>query len=162
MNRWENRPIEVANLLNPAFCGEILVRAIAQYQTTSQEPLPYALAFLVLPIVLHKRTREQIPAQARVQLHAWIQQHQNLRVGFADRASQMVPITNESIMFLLQLNQLSIDRQGRLATRTRRGARKVPTSEEIDDCYRKAQVVGRWFARAGASENVFTMWGVKP
>jgi hypothetical protein len=162
MNRWENRPIEVANLLNPAFCGEILVRVVSEYQRTSGKPFPYALAFLVLPIVLHKRTREQIPMPARVQLHAWLQQHQDVRVGFADRTKQMVPITNESMLFLLQLSQLSIDQQGHLIARIQRRIPQIQTSLEIDDCYRKARIVGRWFARAGASENVFTMWGVKP
>jgi Family of unknown function (DUF6521) len=162
MNRWEERPIEVANLLNPAFCGAILLRAISEYQRTSQEFFPYALTFLVLPIILHKNTREQIAPQTRVQLHAWIQQHQDVRVGFADRASQLVPITNESIMFLLQLNQLSIDQRGRFEAHTQRQTLRVPTSEEIDDCYRKARIVGRWFARAGVSENVFAMWGVRP
>ncbi len=162
MNLWENRPVEVANLLNPAFCGEILIRAVSQYERTSQQPFPYGLAFLVLPIVLHKRTREQIPAPARVQLHAWLQQHQDVRVGFAERTKQMVPITSESLMFLLQLDLLSIDQLGRLVARPRRRMPRIPTSREIDDCYNKAGIVGRWFARAGASENVFTMWGVKP
>jgi hypothetical protein len=162
MIRWENRPIEVANLLNPAFCGEVLFRAISECQATSRQPFPYALTFLVLPIVLHKRTREQIPIPARVQLHAWLQQHQDVRVGFAGRTKQMVPITYESMLFLLQLNQLSIDEQGHLIARIRRRPPQLQTSLEIEDCYRKARIVGRWFARAGASENVFTMWGVKP
>jgi len=162
MSPWENRPIEVANLLNPAFCGEVLVRTVSTYQASAQNPFPYALAFLVLPIVLHKRTRERIPTGGRVQLHAWLQQHQDARVGFADRTKQMVPITNEAMMFLLQLGRLSINQQGYLVARTTRRRTQIQTSDEIDDCYRKAQVVGRWFARTGASETIFTMWGVKP
>ncbi len=33
---------------------------------------------------------------------------------------------------------------------------------EIDDCYRKADFVGRWFARAGTVTTIYAMWGVKP
>lgn len=162
MNPFENRPTEVANLLNPAFCGEILLRAIAQYRTTSGQAFPYALAFLVLPIVLHKRTRESIPLRTRQQLHAWLQEHQEVRVGFAERAKEMVPFTSETVMFLLQLNQLAVSDRGELLIRRRSGARRVQTTAEIEDCYKKALLVGRWFARSGAVENVFAMWGVKP
>lgn len=162
MNPFESRPMEVANLLNPAFCGEILLRAVTQYRTTSGRAFPYALAFLVLPIVLHKRTRESIPPRTRQQLHAWLQEHQDVRVGFSERAKEMVPFTNETVIFLLQLNQLSISDRGELFISRRSRTRRVQTTAEIDDCYSKASLIGRWFARSGAVENIFAMWGVKP
>ena len=162
MNPFESRPIEVANLLNPAFCGEILLRAVTQYRTTSGRAFPYALAFLVLPIVLHKRTRESILLGTRQQLHAWLQEHQDVRVGFAERAKEMVPFANETVMFLLQLNRLSVNDRGELLANRRSRVGQVQTTTEIEDCYNKASIIGRWFARSGAVENVFAMWGVKP
>jgi len=38
MRRWEERPIEVANLLNPAFCGRLLYQSIVghtEYESKS-------------------------------------------------------------------------------------------------------------------------------
>jgi len=58
---WEHRPIEVANLFNPAFCGEVIRRCGAGYSAKLQTGMPYALAFLVLPIVLHPATRWSEP-----------------------------------------------------------------------------------------------------
>src|SRR6266699_1933084 len=75
MIRWEERPVEIANLFNPAFCGEILRRCISSYQQTNSLPLPYPLLFLVLPIILHRDTRERISPRQRLTLHAWLQKH---------------------------------------------------------------------------------------
>lgn len=163
MKTWELRPIEEAHLLNPAFCGELLRRAIRQYSVFGTSAFPYPLTFLVLPIVLHRQTRELISPNTREQLHVWLQNNQSARVGFAERAARLVPITNESLNFLLQLQVATIDNSAKLRVTT---AIKPINSEmgdaEIRDCYRKAEIIGRWFARAGNPANVYTMWGVKP
>lgn len=164
MKPWENRPIEVAHLLNPAFCGEVLRRAIGQYnETVAPRLFSYPLAFLVLPIVLHRRTRETISPTTREQLHVWLQAHQDVRVGFAERAKRMVPVTNETIAFLLQVGAITVDDMAGIAlVRQRRRRSFEQTDDEIVDCYKKAGIIGRWFARAGSVANVYTMWGVKP
>ena len=53
MRRWEERPIEVANLLNPAFCGRLLYQSIVGHSEYESKDMPYVLFFLVLPLVLH-------------------------------------------------------------------------------------------------------------
>lgn len=51
MENWEDRSKIVANLLNPAFCGEILRRAIASYNDNEENMLfPFSLLYLILPI----------------------------------------------------------------------------------------------------------------
>lgn len=163
LKRWEQRPIEEANLFNPAFCGEILRRAIAFYNKNSETRFPYPLIFLVLPIVLHKSTRESIGEKIKSPLHVWLQENQNARVGFAERAKSLIPITKEAFNFLWQLNSVGIDEN--VGIGLRKGLKKVDENqgdEEIRDCLRKAEIVGRWFARAGNTANVYTMWGVKP
>lgn len=160
MNTWEERPTEVANLLNPAFCGQLLRCAVQEHQRVSSRPLPYPLAFLVLPIVLHKATRERIRSNIRQPMHAWLQDNQEVRIGFAERAKELVPITNESLAFLLQLGVLSLDDQAGMRVRIRRNA-DGQAEGEVPDCYLKSTLVGRWFARSG-SATIYTMWGVKP
>lgn len=161
MSPWETRPIEIAHLLNPAFCGEVLRRCIRSYNSAGPRQFPFPLVFLVLPIVLHSNTRESIPANTREHLHVWLQGHQNVRIGFAERARDMVPITKEAIAFLLQVRAVAVNDLAGLRL-TRYVARNITVNEEIADCYRKAEILGRWFARAGTPAIIYTMWGVRP
>jgi hypothetical protein len=161
VNSWETRPTEIAHLLNPAFCGELLRRSIRAHNTSIPRLIPYPLLFLVLPIVLHRETRESISATTREQMHVWLQSHQNTRIGFAERAKNLVPITREAIAFLLQIGAIAVDERAGVRL-TRYVARGVPVSPEITDCQKKAEILGRWFARAGAPAAIYTMWGVKP
>ena len=163
MKSWENRPIEIANLLNPAFCGEVLRLAVGEYVKARQAAFPYSLAFLVLPIVLHRATRESIRKGERRQLHVWMQDNQEVRIRFAERASDLVPVTRESIAFLLQVNALNMDAQAGLRVVAQRRSRaSTEPRGEVADCYQKAINVGRWFARAGSPTTIYTIWGVKP
>lgn len=168
MSPWQQRPPEIAYLLNPAFCGAILRRCIQRYQKESptNATFPYPVVFLVLPIVLHQKTRASIPKHSKEQLHIWLQTNPHIRIGLAERAKQLVPITKESLSFLLQAGALKIDTETgglRLVPRYRQPSRdKSREDEEIDDCYKKAETLGRWFARAGSPTTVFTILGVAP
>ena len=68
---WAERPPEEASNLNHAFCGELICRAVAEYSRIRQAPLNFALAFTILPIVLHKRTRDELPGNASAALYGW-------------------------------------------------------------------------------------------
>jgi hypothetical protein len=158
---WERRPIEIASLLNPAFCGEVLRRCIEEYEKTASQPFPFPLLYLILPIVLHKKTRETIASQR--QLHIWLQSHEDVKIGFADRTRQLLPITKEALLFLLQVNAVALDEQARL--NIIHYQRHIPTSQkegEISSCYRAAVVIGRWFARAGSVTTIYALWGIRP
>ena len=160
---WEQRPIEEANLFNPAFCGECLRRTIYVFNNTSDQYFPYPLSFLVLPIVLHKATRELISPNSRERLHVWLQSNQRARIGFTERARSLVDITNESIKFLLLNGIVEVENEGTFkVTKNPRPIRTVSRHEEVLDCFRKAEIVGRWLARGGTIENIYTMWGIMP
>jgi ABC-3C biological conflict system middle component len=163
MIRWEERPVEIANLLNPAFCGEVLRQCIISYHKTTSRSFPYPLIFLVLPIVLHRGTRERISSLQRQSLHVWLQRNQDLKIGFGERASELIPITKEAIIFLLQAEAIRLDEQAGLINQPYPNVTIDGQNQgEIADCYRKAELVGRWFARAGTATTIFAMWGVRP
>jgi ABC-three component (ABC-3C) system Middle Component 3 len=160
---WELRPIEVAHLLNPAFCGEVLCCAVRKYNDQSDEAFPFSLSFLVLPIVLHQSTRARILPNTREQMHVWLQANQDVRIGFAERARRLVPYTKETLSFLAQVDAIQIDKNAGIILLRGAKRRTTPqTDDEVSDCYKKSGIVGRWFARAGNPANVYTMWGVKP
>lgn len=166
MTPWDMRPIEVASLLNPAFCGWILMKCIETYEAEANSAFSYPLAFLTLPILLHRETREQISPRQRVPMHAWLQEHPQAKIGFAERTRSLIPVTNESLALYLQNAAVALDESGSLRIRKHidvdRFVRDYGELGDIMDCFRKAAIVGRWFARGGTPTTIFATWGVKP
>lgn len=163
MTVWEERPVEVANLFNPAFCGEIIRLCTKAYVKEANQGFPYLLAFLVLPILMYDNTRATMEARRYTYLYNWVQDYPYLRVDFAIRVRELIPITQEALAFLLQLEALALDDEGCLVARRYR-RRGVSSQEEaqIKDFYNKAELLGKWFARAGDVRTIYAIWGVQP
>jgi hypothetical protein len=168
MSPWTERPTEVANLLNPAFVGVLLRKAVEGYTDEAEMGLPYELAFLVVPLCLHPNTMSRLPARAAsTPLHAWLQREENrdVLVSFGDRVSSLVPFTREAIVFAGQRGVITFNDSGRLqiGDAPLRGITTYPnTSDGIKQAVRRAEFVGRWFALAGTTTTVFSLLGVRP
>ncbi|MGH8614688.1 MAG: ABC-three component system protein [Gammaproteobacteria bacterium] len=165
MKAWQERTAEEAHLLNPAFSGLLITRAVDEYTRSAAQPLPYALAFLVLPVVLHKRTREALPGSVSTSLAVWLQAKPETRVGFAARTRALLPFTREAIAFLLARGVLIVAEAGGLGrgpTDVRGIARVARMSDEVASCITSAQLVGRWFARSGSPHSIIALWGLRP
>ena len=165
MSRWESRPQEEANLLNPPFCALILSLAVEDYAKSIQDGMPFALAFLVLPIVLHKSTRDALPQRTTRALSSWLDEHEDLRATFAERARALSPYVREALLYSFAHDRLRLSDQGHLllGTKTRGFASYVAAAtDEVKACLTKAQFVGRWLTSAGNVPTIFALWGVRP
>lgn len=165
MTPWAERPSEVANLLNPAFCGLLLREAVSGYESATPAGMPFPLAFLVLPVVLHEATRGLLPGTTRTSLHAWLQENPQARVNFAERARELNPWTREALLYLAARGAVRFAEGGvvRAAGKLSRGRTALEEgSAEVKLCLQKAKLVGKWFALAGDTATVFQMWGVRP
>jgi hypothetical protein len=168
MSPWAERPTEVANLLNPAFVGVLLRKAVDGYTAEAEMGLPFELAFLVVPLCLHPATVSRLPARAAsTPLHTWLQREENrdVLVSFGDRVSALVPFTREAIVFAGQRGVITFDDTGRLQAGDGplRGISTYPnTSDDIKQAVRRAEFVGRWFALAGTTTTIFSLLGVRP
>lgn len=162
MNSWENRAKETAYLLNPAFCGRLIYTTVRKYNMFSNRALPFPLVYLILPLVLHKATREKI--SSRTQFLVWLERYPELLIGFAPRAKELIEITNEAIEFLLQTQVLSLNDQAELEVNsTIKNLSEIKfTDEEIKECLQKSEHIGRWFAATGKVETIFIGLGVRP
>jgi hypothetical protein len=165
MRRWEERPIEVANLLNPAFCGRVIYQSIGGYRQAPSTDMPYALLFLVLPLVLHAPTRATINGTTR-HFQVWLNTHQEVKLGLAARARSLVPYTREAVSFLCAVGATKvIGRSGSLGIAGKLRARSratFPVSDETRECIAKARIVGRWFAKANSPATVYALCGLMP
>lgn len=161
MKSWLERSPEVSYLLNPAFCARILYGSIASYNKECKREFPFVLSYLVLPIVLHKETRQRIKTATHMQV--WLQRNQELLIGYAKRTKSLVPITSEAIEFLLQNGITSFNGDNMVITCPLKPSKlKNITDEEMIECFNKAEAVGKWFARNGTVENIYQSWGVRP
>lgn len=165
MKAWAGRPTELAYLFNPAFCGWVLREAVEGYAGVKPAGLPLPLAFLILPVVLHRVTRELVPRAVTTTLHVWLQEHPEVRVNFAERTKELAPFTREALFFLGSRGHLQMADDGTITMAGKLGRGRIELlqeSQETRDSLTKAKFVGRWFASAGETATVFQMWGVCP
>ncbi|HUM85108.1 MAG TPA: DUF6521 family protein [Lachnospiraceae bacterium] len=162
MRKWEERPRETAYLLNPAFCGRILYSTVQAYEKDCGREFPFPLIYLILPLITNTLFREKI--SSRTQLMVWLQKNPEVLIDYASRTKHLVTITNETIEFCLQTGFIELTDEGKL--HAGQGGKSLSsnkyTDSEVEDCITKGSHVGRWFARAGKIENIYTMFGVRP
>jgi hypothetical protein len=166
MLAWEKRAVEEANLFNPAFCGVLIVKAVEDFGKKTNHGFSFPLAFLVLPVVLHRGTREALPGSTITSLLPWLQDNRQQLVDFPDRVRRLKSITQEAIMFGLSQNVLAVAQDGDLHA----GLKKIPVTErsmevftrETRECIDRARFLGRWLATAGTAATIMASWGVAP
>jgi hypothetical protein len=160
---WIGRPPEQARLLNPAFIGATIWSCARGYASVDDRGLPYALAFVAVPVVLHKATREALPRTTRTSMVSWLAENPRAQVGFPDRARALVPSVKEAVLFAS--NGILMLQEARLSAgdRPRSMARFVrEATDEVRACIKKAEFVGKWFAGSGHYTTVMALWGVAP
>jgi hypothetical protein len=165
MKTWDKRPVEVANLLNPAFCCLVMTSSIVGYSSNGKKGMELPLLFIVLPIILQKKTRDKLPRTSRTSLASWINDNQLLRLSLQERVIHLKPFVEESILFGLFHNWLFLNESGILETKINdndinRLLRKFES--ETKECVQRSKLVGKWFAKSGSTETVMALWGVRP
>jgi len=165
MISWAARSPEERALLNPGFCSVVLWHAASGYATIANGPIPFDVVFLILPVVLHRETREALPSAVSTSLAVWLDEHPLTRTRIAERATMLVAFTKEALMFgglhgLLSLAGSAVaangDRKKAVAAALR------ASSDEVRACAKRAEFTGRWFAKAGSASTVMALVGVRP
>lgn len=162
MKRWDQRPFEVRNLFNPAFCGLVLFRAMLGYEEENPDGIPFSLALLVLPLCLQKDARQVIAGNSRSYLLKIVETNPQLLVGFADRATDMLPFALEAFGVLMERECFVVSPDGRLKTVPGRVRKSVTGTDESISCQRVARIVGKEFARIADRVTVYTTFGIRP
>jgi hypothetical protein len=166
MQVWQKRAVEEANLFNPAFCVVLLAKTAEEFTKKTRQPFPFALTFLVLPVVLHRGTRTALPASTVTSLLHWVQENREQLVNFAVRVQMLRPITTEAMLFGTQHGTLAIADSGGVVIGTQR---QSPTerrtglfTDEARECVERAGFLGRWLAAAGTPATIYSAWGIAP
>lgn len=164
MKTWDQRPFEIRNLFNPAFCGLVLYRALQGYEEDDTRGMPYSLSLLVLPLCLHKHSREALAAGSRGYLLKVAEKNPQLQVDFAERATAMMPYAFEGFGLLMERGCIAIPDDGRIQTVPKTVRKTIDTTgtAETISCQRVARFVGKEFARIADRATVYTTFGIRP
>lgn len=165
MTAWKDRPREERTLLNPAFCAQLIWHAAGGCTKEGERPLAFEEAFVVLPMVLHRGIREALPHNLRTSLPVWLSRNASSRGEIASSARFLAPFTREALLFggtrgLLEIRRRALS-ANHLAGRAVRLTLK-DSSDEVRECAKRAEWVGRWFALAGNPATVLALLGVRP
>lgn len=162
MKRWDQRPFEVRNLFNPAFCGLVLFRSLQGYEEENPDGMPFSLALLVLPLCLQKDSRQVIADSPRSYLLNTVEKNPQLLVGFADHARDLMPFALEAFGLLMEKGCFIVSQDGRLKTVPDRIRKSVTGTSESISCQRVARIIGKEFARIADRVTVYTTFGIRP
>ncbi len=162
MKHWNQRPFEIRNLFNPAFCGLVLFRAMQGYEEEDARGMPFSLSLLVLPLCLHKDSREVIAGSSRSYLLKITEKNPQIQVGFTDRVTTMLPYAFEGFGLLMERGCISVTIDGRLQTVPDKVRKTVTGTDETKSCQRVARIVGKEFARIADRVTVYTTFGIRP
>ena len=162
MKHWNERPIEIRNLLNPAFCGVVLFRALAGFQGEDGKGMPFSLSFLVLPLCLHRQSRETLQHGNRSYFLKVVADHPELQVGFGRRCTDVLPFTLEALGLLMHVGTLTVQPDGCLLSYSDGVRKTISGTSETVACQRVATFLGKEFARIGDRATIYTTLGVRP
>lgn len=158
---WADRSPVVAAMLNPALLATITAAAAAEYERADGSPMPWPLAFLVAPMVLHRDTRDALPRSTRTHLTSWVSDNPTLRAGLPLRARSLVDPVREGLRFGLSERILTVVGEGRIRG-TFAGPSRPPDIGDLRPVVRSAGLVGKWFAKLDQPATAFALLGVAP
>lgn len=95
-------------------------------------------------------------------MHAWLQDHPELRMNFAKRVIGMSQFTREALIYAIPAGLINV--KGSSIGSTNRSIHEYskalkPESESFH-CLKNAHFLGRWFAQAGELSTIYLMWGI--
>lgn len=160
---WDERNTIVANLFNPAFCGEIIRIVANSYNKHTNNKFPFAFSFIVLPILLHKQTRERMPRTIRTYFFAWVEENDSLFFDFSKRTKSMVKYTKEALSFLLVYKRIELNEQGEIDTQEDR-VRQINNDDyqEYNEIIKKAEMLGKWLATTSEVKSIYSFFRITP
>lgn len=147
-------------MLNPALFAAISAAAASEYQRARGGPMPWPLAFLVAPLVVHRGTREALPRTTATHLANWVSQNPVLHAGIPARAQSLAGPVREGLRFGLAQGMLSVHEGGGLGGEL--VGRPNRPAGEVDQIVAKAGLVGKWFTKIDHPATTFAVLGVAP
>lgn len=165
MIKWSHRSQEERVLLNPSFCSILLWHAAYGFFTEKNGALSFEESFLILPFVLHRETRENLPRTIATSLPVWLEKNSLARSKIISRARLLVPFTKEALLFGGLHGLIHFD-NGKLYAimKWQKNMNNMlrSASDEVRECAKRSEFTGRWLAQSGSAATTLAIIGVRP
>lgn len=163
---WSRRPVEEANLFNPAFLCALAYEFVKAYDKEKDSGASLVLIVIALSICLHGTSRSRLPQTTIGYFYGWLQQNEDLLIGFPERARNLGPYIKQATMFGMKLNVLKMGDGHHVLL----GASKasfsnsffLDSNEETKNIIESCRLLARWFAKSGSENSIAAALGVSP
>jgi len=166
LERWHDRPIEEANLFNPAFLCALIHEFLKDYAKAQAGGAPLTVVVIAMTTTLHRASRERLPNRTVTPLYAWLQENEDLLIGFANRAKNISPYLKEAILFGMATGALAAGEGHNLLPGTTKATFPKSfidtTTTEMKAIIERTKFMGRWLSNSGSEISVVAAWGIKP
>ena len=159
--QWDNRSIASSSMLNPPLMATVIAAAANRYEDQSGDSMPWELLYLVVPMALHRDTREVIPNRINSHLPRWVERNPVLQAGLAPRARSLAPYAREGLRFGLHSGAITLHADATLSGQIP-GRLDRDGHPELTAIVGTASFLGKWFAHVGRPATVFAVLGVSP
>lgn len=132
------------------------------FEEEDDRGIPFSLTPLILPICLHKQSREILALSTRSYFLKIISNHPQLLIGFGARAQDMLPFTFEALGLLHYLGSMQVRTDGRLKANLKGVRKSITGSNETQAIQKVAKYLGKEFARIGDRVTIYATMGVRP
>ena len=119
----------------------------------------------MMPMTLHRDVRASLPTAITTSLPVWVARNPLSPSTVAVKAETLIPFVKEAILFAGKYGMLKFDGLTVLANldwKPRMTSTLKRASEEVKLCCRKSAFIGKWFAKTGPAETIFSILGVRP
>jgi hypothetical protein len=163
---WTRRPPEEANLFGPSFLCALSHEFLRDFTKDGRDGASLFLLIIALSTALHRSCRERLPYSTVTSLYAWIQDNEDLLIGFASRAQNLTPYLKESVLFGFATKTITVDDEGNLRPGKRRATFPKSflddTTAETKEIIDRSKFMGSWFAKSGSETSIAAALGVRP
>lgn len=155
---------ETLRLLNPAFLATVIGHAAAGYFEHRDQGLPFALAFIIPPMILHKDTRVVLPKMITSKLPDWAHKNSAELAFLPDHARELQAAVRYAIVIGAHFNIINFDENARMRAasqfNSKLAQKELKQSEEVEEIMKKSHFVGRWLSVSGNQPTVLSILGV--
>lgn len=148
---------------NPAFGAVLLREATIGFAEYGPPATPFALAFLILPIVLSSEVAgTMLHTNADTGFQEWLSRHPGVLPGMPVRIRRTITYSRSALCFALKHCLLTMD-MAQLVPQPR--AIKTPrwrASEDRGRNLRDARRLGQWLGAAGEVTDIYRSLGIMP
>ena len=155
---------ETLRLLNPGFLANVIGHAAVGYAEYRDQGLPFALSFIVPPLVLHKDTRVVLPKLITSKLPDWAHKNSAELAFLPDHARELHPAVRSAILIGVHLDIICFDDDARMRTASQFNSnaaqKESKKSDEVGEIMAKSHFMGRWLSVSGNQPTVLSILGI--